>query len=237
MLTIPDNAKLLVIVAHPDDELLRMGGTLHRLIDEKQAHVRVVILGEGITSRQQARAPEDCSRELERHRENIAVARQILGYQELSLHQLPDNRFDSLDLLDVVKIVEKEIADFQPKIVITHHCGDLNIDHRITFQAVLTSLRPQGSMAAVSLLTAETPSSTEWSHNSGKQPFVPNLYIPIRPEDLDAKIRAMECYEFERRPSPHPRSAEMLRALAQWRGACCGQPLAEAFCVVRGACC
>jgi LmbE family N-acetylglucosaminyl deacetylase len=233
MLELQKNSKIMIVVAHPDDEVLGLGATLHKLIHEKSAIVHVVILGEGITSRSEKRDIEVWQKELEKHKQNIHSAKQIIGYQSLSLYSFPDNRFDSVPLLDIIKSIESEKNKFKPDIVFTHHFGDLNIDHQRTFDAVMTAFRPLPEESKVSILTFETPSSTEWQVNSDGKRFNPNIYIEISEQNLKAKIDAMECFEFEKRKYPHPRSPEGLKILAQHNGINVGIEYAEAFCIIR----
>ncbi len=223
----------MIVVAHPDDELLGLGATMHRLIHEYNIQTHVVILGEGITSRSETRDVEKCKSELETHRQNIKNAQDAIGYHSVSIYDLPDNRFDSMALLDVIKIVEKEKQQFNPEIIFTHHGGDLNIDHQRTFEAVVTSCRPMGQEKVNGIITFETPSGTEWRASTDPRHFTPNFIFEIRENDLNAKINGMECYEFEKRPYPHPRSPEALKIKAQMWGIANGVKLAEAFQVVR----
>src|SRR3569832_1259181 len=132
------NKKVLLVVAHPDDELLGIGATMHRLIREQDIKTHVVILGEGITSRSEERNTEKWKTELEIHRNNIHQAQKIIGYHSESIYDFPDNRFDSVPLLDLIKVIEKEKSLFPPDVVFTHHGGDLNIDHQRSFEAVIT---------------------------------------------------------------------------------------------------
>lgn len=227
------NKKILVVVAHPDDELLGLGATMHKLINEQSCEVRVIILGEGITSRSDERNPEKWKEELKLHRKNIEDARKEIGYDSVGIYDFPDNRFDTVALLDIIKVIEKEKQIFNPEIIFTHHGGDLNIDHQRTFEAVITATRPTKDENVKSIITFETPSGTEWIASSDPRKFNPNLFIEIFKENLDAKIKAMESYEFEKRTYPHPRSPESLTILAKHRGVIVGKKYAETFCIIR----
>ena len=221
----------MVVVAHPDDELLGLGGTLHQLASS--ARIKVVILGEGITSRSSEHSREDWAGELQKHKSNILDAKNQIGYHELATYDLPDNRFDQVDLLDIVKIVEKEKKSFDPSVIITHHSGDLNIDHQLTFQAVITATRPMENEGVKAILTFETPSGTEWQASTDPRTFKPNFFVELSEENIQAKMKGMECYEFEKRPYPHPRSPDALRVLAEYRGISVGLKMAEAFEIIR----
>lgn len=227
------NKRILVFVAHPDDELLGVGATMHKLIHENACVVRAVILGEGITSRSDNRNPEKWEKELQIHRSNIESARSAIGYESVGIYDFPDNRFDTVALLDIIKVIEKEKEEFQPEIIFTHHLGDVNIDHQRTFEAVLTATRPIRDEKVHTLISFETPSGTEWRAASDPKHFIPNMFIEISEENLEAKIKGMESYEFEKRDYPHPRSPEALKILAQRWGVTTGKQLAEAFCIVR----
>jgi len=225
--------KILIVVAHPDDEILGLGATMHKIIRETNCETRVVILGEGITSRSDDRDTEKWEKELDIHKANIESAANAIGYGEVSVYDFPDNRFDSVDLLDLVKTIEKEKQDFNPDIIFTHHGGDVNIDHQITFQAVNTACRPMEQENVRSIITFETASGTEWIASTDPRRFVPNFYFSIEKVDLDAKIKAMESYKFEKRPYPHPRSPEALEIIAKRWGTVVGTQMAEALCIVR----
>ncbi len=227
------NKKVLVVVAHPDDELLGVGATMHKLIHEYNCQTRVVILGEGLTSRADSRDVEKWQEQLAIHRQNIKEAQQAIGYHSVGIYDFPDNRFDSVALLDIIKVVEKEKQDFQPEIIFTHHGGDVNIDHQRTFEAVITACRPMEHECVKTIITFETPSGTEWRASSDPKQFVPNMFMEVSEKDVDAKIKGMESYEFEKRAYPHPRSPEALKILAQQRGVMVGKRFAESFMIVR----
>ena len=221
--------KHLVVAAHPDDEVLGCGATIARLVREGH-QVFIGILGEGITSRY---APGEAERGLldALHEDSRKVA-QLLGATDLFAYDLPDNRFDTVPLLDVVKIVEQLLGTVKPDVVYTHHAGDLNIDHVVVNRAVLTAARPISRSDVREILTFEVPSSSEWSFGKLNSPFQPNVFVDIT-DTLSLKLRAMEIYESEARAFPHPRSPRALTALAETRGSAVGLPAAEAFEIVR----
>jgi LmbE family N-acetylglucosaminyl deacetylase len=227
------NKKIMLVVAHPDDELLGLGASMHRLINEYNVTTHVVILGEGITSRSDTRDTEKWKEQLATHRNNITTAQKSIGYHSVSIYDFADNRFDTVALLDIIKVIEKEKQQFQPDIIFTHHGGDVNIDHQRTFEAVITACRPMSSEGVKTIITFETPSGTEWRASTDPRHFVPNYFIGVSENNVNAKIKGMESYEFEKRPYPHPRSPEALKIQAQRWGVAVGVPFAEAFCLVR----
>lgn len=221
---------VLVVAAHPDDEVLGCGATAARLVAEGN-DVHFAILGEGLTSRQAERGSTDANHLAALHHQTHAAAAK-LGVKNVSLHNLPDNRLDTIPLLDVVKIVEDLIDRVRPDVLYTHHEGDLNIDHVIIHRAVLTATRPIAGQPVKEIYAFEVPSSTEWAFQRLESPFRPNVFIDVA-RTLEAKIAAMECYESEARKFPHPRSPEALRAIALRWGSVTGCHAAEAFELVR----
>jgi LmbE family N-acetylglucosaminyl deacetylase len=221
--------RVLVIAAHPDDEVLGCGATMARFAREGH-EVHVAILGEGITSRSQHREEADPSL-LDALRARSGEAAKLLGAQEPRLYSLPDNRFDTVALLDVVKLIEEVVDQVAPDAIYTHHPGDLNIDHRVVHQAVLAATRPVAGCPVKEVYACEIPSATEWSFGQFAA-FVPNVFVEVS-TTLELKIRAMALYESEARAFPHPRSPEALRANALRWGSAAGLGSAEAFQLIR----
>jgi len=223
------NKKVLVVAAHPDDELLGVGATIVKHVENGDM-CYALILGEGITSRYNKRDLADISKVEELHEDTFQAAK-VIGYEKVYLENFPDNRFDSVDLLDIIKIIEKYIEEIKPDIVYTHHSGDLNVDHRKTYEAALTATRPIGDFYVKELYCFETVSSTEWNFEYNNS-FKPNYFIDAT-FMLDKKLEALNFYKSEMKNFPHPRSIENLEVTARKWGSVIGKKYAEAFEVVR----
>ena len=220
---------ILVVAAHPDDEVLGCGGTIARFCESAAIHI--LILGEGCTSRYDSRS-EASKVELERIGKAARSAAKVLGAQSITLASFPDNQFDEPPLLSIVKCVEKVLDEIRPDVVYTHHPSDLNIDHKITFQAVLTATRPLPNCSVKELYTFETPSATEWSFHQNHPVFKPNVFIDVS-QSIEKKLQAMEFYDTEIRSFPHPRSLEALKAICRRWGTVVSREYVEAFELVR----
>ena len=222
---------ILIIAAHPDDEVLGCGGSMVKW-SKSGNHVHVLIMAEGATSRDRSRNKISRQIELSHLAQSAKKAGKILGVQSVELLDYPDNRMDSVDLLDVIKTIEKYIEKLKPEVVVTHHLGDLNLDHQIIHQAVMTACRPQPGHPVKCILSFEVSSSTEWQAPIVINPFVPNLFENIS-ETLELKIKALEAYDSEMREWPHARSSKAVEHLARWRGASVGVEAAETFMLLR----
>lgn len=219
---------VLVFAAHPDDELLGLGGTVRRLANEG-AVVRAVIMAEGLTSRSEVRSISE--KGLEELKECAKKAASILGYKSIDFCELPDNRMDGMELLDVIKFIDRYIEKYNPDTIFTHHHGDLNIDHRITNEAVLTACRPDGKCKVKRIYSFETPSSSEWAFNYA-EPFTPNVFFDVT-KTFDSKIEGLKQYISEIRDYPHPRSVEGVKSLEKLRGTNARFEMAEGFVLLR----
>lgn len=226
-----DLKKVLVVAAHPDDEVLGCGGTIARYAKEGH-NCHVVILAEGVTSRDEIRDPKKRKNEICERKKHAYKAAQILGVKSIEVNSFPDNRMDSLDILDVVKVVEKVISKFKPDIIYTHHYGDLNVDHWVTARAVETATRPISGKTVSEVYSFEVSSSTEWAFTNKNDKFFPNCFVDIS-STLEKKIEAMSVYSSEIKNFPHPCSRKALNFLAKTRGAQSGLFAAEAFYLVR----
>ncbi len=220
--------RILVVAAHPDDEILGCGGTIAKYASQG-FEVFTLILGEGITSRDNLRNSSKRKYELEALQNQSLRANKIIGVKDLFSFNFPDNRFDTVPFLDIVKAIEKIKREISPKIVFTHFAGDLNIDHQITSKAVLTATRPMQDEVVKELYAFEVLSATEWNYNSA---FRPNYFVNIE-DFIDLKKEAMLVYKDELREFPHPRSLVGIENLAQRRGIETGFSYAEAFQIIR----
>jgi LmbE family N-acetylglucosaminyl deacetylase len=217
------NRKILVVVAHPDDEILGLAGTLCQHRDSGE-EIAILILSRGEASRGQK-----ISDEKKRISQAKLVAKKMRA--KLLLKNLPDNAFDSIPLLKIVKIIEKVIVQEKPDVVYTHFSEDLNIDHKLAFQAVITAVRPLAKSFVKKVYLFETLSSTEWQI-SGTKKFSPNHYVDIS-KYLSEKKEMLTIYKDELRAYPHPRSLKGAETLAYYRGMESGFEAAEAFEIIR----
>jgi LmbE family N-acetylglucosaminyl deacetylase len=218
--------QILVVAAHPDDEVFGVGGTIAGHVRQGD-HVSVLILTDGVTARHQVTEPQKAA---------TRKACCALGVEDIHFANLPDQRMDDMPLLDVIQPIARLVTELRPQILYTHHRGDANQDHRAAFAASLVAVRPFGSNPVARVLCYEVASSTEWGPPVSDWMFVPNVYVDVS-ATLDAKLRAVEAYretfESEVKPFPHPRSPEAVQIYAQYRGVTVGMPAAEAFVMVR----
>lgn len=215
-------AKVLVIAAHADDEVLGMGGTIARHTLEGD-HVDVAFMTDGVGSRSHSYA--------EAHVRAQAAGRALTILNARLLHwaSYPDNGMDTVPLLEVTKLLEDVKTRARADIVYTHHDGDLNIDHVVTARAVLTAFRPQPHETYTAIRTFEVLSSTAWSTGA---PFVPDTYVDIT-ATRELLLAAYDAYAEEQRPEPHARSRIALETKIAHRGREAGIYAAEAFRTIR----
>ncbi|HEY6793145.1 MAG TPA: PIG-L deacetylase family protein [Kineosporiaceae bacterium] len=214
---------VVVVAAHPDDEILGAGATLARHARTDEVHA--VVLSEGATSRYAAGMVADLEKA------GRAAAERI-GFASVRFEQLPDQRLDGVPLIEVTQLVEGILDELAPTVVYTHFPGDVNRDHGVVAAATWTACRPYRRPALRRLAAFETPSSTEWGAPVTGPGFTPTVFVDVR-ETLATKLAAMECYAGELRDYPHPRSLRALTERASYWGSVCGLEYAEPFAVLR----
>jgi N-acetylglucosamine malate deacetylase 1 len=220
---------ILVCVAHPDDEVLGCGGTMARHVDAGDS-VHVIFVADGVTARQESGANRE--KAVVDRREAARKAAKIIGCEPPNHLDYPDQRLDTVSLLDLTQSIEARLAKIGPDIVYTHHGDDLNADHRLVSEATVTALRPMPGQKVIAVYGFETLSSTEWVFHSRATAFRPNRFVAIE-KTLGRKLDALRAYHVEMRDFPHPRSYETVEALAKLRGSTVGLAAAEAFTVLR----
>lgn len=210
---------VLIVAPHAMDEALGCGGTmaLHAAAGDRVETLVLFGDGTGMDAKRREVAPK---------------AAMALGTCPPRFVGFPENRSDTLPLLDIIAAIERAVSDIGPTTVYVPHGGNLNIDHQSAFRAVVTAARPVPGYPVQEIYAYEVPSSTEWASPTAGQPFLPARFVNIA-STLQRKMTALDCYAAELRPSPHSRSAEGIRALSQLRGHNIGVSAAEAFAVVR----
>jgi len=229
----PEIQRLLVVAAHPDDEVLGCAATIHKLVsDGWQAHL--IVMSAGVGGRHDAEGERCATVQAGQAalRDQLHCAAGIVGYAGIDTFSFPDNRMDTVSRTELTRAIRPVIERVRPSLVLTHHPGDYNWDHTRTYDAVMMAARrnpPDFSPGEIWLF--EVPSSTERAWQA-RQPFVPAIYVDVT-QHLSAKEQALGSYASELRPPPHTRSVEGVRTIAAMRGHQVGLPAAEAFELVR----
>lgn len=216
---------ILILAAHPDDDILGCGGTIARFSKEGKK-IHVAFLADGVLSR--GISKKKFKDELKARRKAAAAALSILGIDSVSFNDFPDNRMDSVPLLDISQVIENLIEEYVPSTIFTHNATDVNIDHQKVHDATVVACRPQPGHPVKTIIRYEVASSTEWQLPGSSVSFSPNWYVDIS-STMDLKLKSLAEYEYELRQWPHSRSLEAVEHLARWRGASVGLEAAEAF--------
>ena len=216
--------QVLVISPHMDDEVLGCGGAIARYVEEGDRVAVCVVCNRAYGHTYDLKT-------IEQEKQSAQRAKQILGYTNLHFFDLPDERLDG-HFTDLLTVLEKCIGEIKPEVVYVCHAGDLHQDHRIVAHASNIALRAARWPSLRQVFAYEVPSGTDQVYPNGASPFFPTVFVDISGQ-LDRKCAAMAAYERESRPFPNSRSPEMLKALAQVRGAQCGRTAAEAFVLLR----
>jgi LmbE family N-acetylglucosaminyl deacetylase len=221
--------KILVIAAHPDDEVLGMGGTIARLTDEGN-DVHLLIVTDGSSS--QYRDDPNLKSIIDEKKRETAESSRILGIKSITYSNLPDMKLDSIPHVEVNKAIEEVVERLQPDTVYTHFWGDVNMDHQRVYQSTLVAVRPTANQSVHAVYCYSVPSSTEWSPYIPTMVFMPNLFVSIE-KYVEVKKTALSSYTTELRPYPHPRSIEYIQKQDEAVGLRGGMGPVERFVLLR----
>ncbi|MCG2689723.1 PIG-L family deacetylase [Candidatus Parcubacteria bacterium] len=212
---------ILIVAAHPDDEVLGCGATIAKLASEG-SKVFCLLLNKGRTKETLKKGKVSVEKE-------AMEASKVLGVSRTFFASFPDQKYDSVPLLEIIQAIEKVKKEVKPEIIFTHHLSDLNLDHKITCQAVLTAFRPLKGEKAKKIYGFDVQESSKWLANG----FVPNTFFDVS-LFFNKKIDGLKKYQSELRQYPHPRSLEAVIAVAKYWGIVSGQEKTEAFVLLRG---
>ena len=221
--------KILVIAAHPDDEVLGMGGTISKLASEGNT-IRLLIVTDGCSS--QYRNSNGMEEILKRKYEETEKSSRILGIEKIYYGGLSDMKLDSHLHIDINEVIEKTIEEFKPQIVYTHFFGDVNLDHRCVYESTMVATRPVYNQCVEEVYCYSVPSSTEWAPYITNYAFLPNVFVNISDYE-NIKLKAINCYKTELRDYPHPRSLKYIEESDKACGLKCGLNMAEEFVCLR----
>lgn len=217
-------ATILIVAAHPDDEILGGGATFAKHVDNGDV-VHALVLSEGAS----ARYEDGMEKALRTCAERSA---EMIGFSTIDFGNLPDQRLDAMPIIEVTQLVEETIQSLRPSIVYTHSHVDVNSDHGVVSRAVWTACRPYATPWIERILAFETPSSTEWAWAAPESAFQPQWFVDVE-RTLQRKLDAMACYTSELRPYPHPRSLQALEERARYWGSIAGGVAVEPFVLLR----
>jgi N-acetylglucosamine malate deacetylase 1 len=229
-----ESQSLLVVVAHPDDEVLGCGATVAlRGLQGYKTHLLIVAAGIAGRYGNPSVFQEEIALKTARLKEEMGLAARLLGFQTVQTLDFPDNRLDTVSRMDIAHAIDAVVEKIQPEILFTHHPGDYNWDHSIAFDAVLMAARVNpGEWSPKRIYSFEVPSATERAWQDPARAFHPNVHVDVS-ATIEKKKQAMKLYESEYRDYPHPRSVEGIEFLARKRGSEVGIEYAEAFCLIR----
>ena len=217
--------KILILVAHPDDETIGCGGTIYKHFKNKD-EIFAASFTDGVGSR-----IRENRKKIRRKIQSIKVSK-ILGFSWINQYSLPDNSLDQIPILKIIKKIEKIKKKINPDIVYTHSKFDLNVDHRIIFQSTLTAFRPQPKDNSVEIRCMEISSATDYGDQMNLKSFKPNLFVDIK-KFWKKKKDSLEVYKDELRKYPHSRSIKAIKNLSMYRGSQVGMEMVESFEVIR----
>ena len=218
--------KVLIISAHPDDDILGCGGLMSKY--RETVDFNVIFIGEGSTCRFSNPESNQAKEAISERNSYAEKALNFLGVEKLTFFNKPCGRFDMIPLIEINKIIENEISTFKPDTIFTHSQFDNNKDHVKVYDSTMISTRPGCGVKTV--YSYEVLSSSEWSFNS---PFNPNVFFSLSEDNVKEKWEALSFYESEIKPFPYPRSKEGIFSNANQRGIQCGSNYAEAFTILR----
>lgn len=221
--------KILVIAAHPDDEVLGMGGTIAKLVKD-ECQVDVLIVTDGSSS--QYRDSDHLAEIIEAKKIETRNCADVLGVRDVYYGELPDMKLDTTPHVRINQVIEDVIDKVQPDTVFTHFWGDVNCDHQNVYKSTLVAVRPVMGQVVKKLYCYRVPSSTEWTPNKADTMFMPNLFVDIE-QFAEKKYKAFACYTTELRDYPHPRSVQYLRETDKAAGLKVGLMAAEEFVLLR----
>lgn len=221
--------KILVIVAHPDDEVLGMGGTIAKLV-KAGCVVDVLIVTDGSSA--QYRDSDHLAEIIVAKKKETRNCADVLGVRNVYYGELPDMKLDMTPHIRINQVIEDVIDKVQPDAVFTHFWGDVNYDHQNVYKSTLVAVRPVMGQVVKELYCYRVPSSTEWTPNKADTMFMPNYFVDIK-QYAEQKYKAFACYSTELREYPHPRSVQYLRENDKAVGLRMGLLAAEEFVLLR----